>query len=282
MSDASRRSLTPRAAGPPHAGSFAEQTPPLVVAHRGASGLTPENTLAAFRLALELGAPGVECDVHLSADGCPVIIHDDRLERTTSGHGAVAALTLDELRHLDAGLWFGRQFAGERIPTLEEALEVCAGRAWLFVELKPGGGSPLVAAVLAVLAASPARDVALISFDPQLVKDVAQRRPDLPVGLLITAGHVAQFGPEQAVHAASALGAGILAPHFSAAGETLIHHAHAAGLSVSVWTVDDPATMTRLAALGVDAITTNRPDVAIQRLAFDQAASQAAASPAGR
>src|SRR5215204_6586712 len=91
----------------------------LVVAHRGASAEAPENTLAAFRLALEQGAPAVECDVHLSADGSPVVIHDETVDRTTNGKGAVAALTRAALRGLDAGSWHGPGFAWEPIPTLE-------------------------------------------------------------------------------------------------------------------------------------------------------------------
>ena len=109
-----------------------------MVAHRGASAEAPENTLAAFRLALQQGAPAVECDVHLSADGCPVVIHDETVDRTTNGKGAVVGLTRAALRGLDAGSWRGPRFAGEPIPTLEEALELCAGRARLFIEIKMG------------------------------------------------------------------------------------------------------------------------------------------------
>src|SRR4051794_30509551 len=88
--------------------------PPVVVAHRGASGLAPENTLAAFRLAVELGSPGVECDVHLTADGRVIVIHDATVDRTTNGSGEVAAQPFEALRALDAGRWFEARFAGER------------------------------------------------------------------------------------------------------------------------------------------------------------------------
>ena len=93
--------------------------PPLIVAHRGASGLAPENTLAAFRLAIELGAPAVECDVHLSADGIPVVIHDAQLDRTTNGKGPVAEQPFAALQTLDAGGWRDPRFAGERLPALD-------------------------------------------------------------------------------------------------------------------------------------------------------------------
>ncbi len=231
----------------PETWTWREGARPLVVAHRGASALAPENTLAAFRLALEGGAAAVECDVHLSADGAPVVIHDARVDRTTSGTGQVASLTLDELRRLDAGAWFGPAFAGERVPTLGEVVGVCAGRGRLFVELKVGGGPPLVDAALQAVSAA-ATDVAVISFDPEIVQLVARRRPDLPLGWLLTAGHAAQLGAAGVLRAVTTAGAGVIAPHFSAATPPLIEQAHAAGLPVSVWTVDDPGTMVDLVA----------------------------------
>ena len=94
----------------------------FIWAHRGASASAPENTLAAFRAAEAAGAAGIELDVHLSADGVPVVIHDETVDRTTDGHGPVAALTLCRLRQLDAGRWFAPAFAGEALPTLEEIL----------------------------------------------------------------------------------------------------------------------------------------------------------------
>jgi glycerophosphoryl diester phosphodiesterase len=235
----------------------------LVVAHRGASALAPENTLAAFRLALENGAPAVECDVHLCADGVPVVIHDDTVDRTTDGTGKVAALPLERLRRLDAGSWHGPAFAGEGIPTLDEALAVCAGKARLFVEIKMGAGAPLVEATLEAIARAPRTAVAVISFGPEEVRQVAQRRPDLPLGFLVSAAHVARHGVPSLVQATADLGAGFVAPHHGAATPALLEAAHGAGLPVSAWTVDDPATMRALVAAGVDAITSNRPDIAL-------------------
>jgi glycerophosphoryl diester phosphodiesterase len=110
------------------------------IAHRGASDKNPENTLIAFERALELKADGVECDVHLSADGEVVVIHDPTVDRTTNGHGEVEGMTLEELRQLDAGAWKHSRYAGQRIPTLREVIELVRGRAQLFVEIK--GHSP--------------------------------------------------------------------------------------------------------------------------------------------
>ncbi|MBI3972758.1 MAG: glycerophosphodiester phosphodiesterase [Chloroflexi bacterium] len=239
---------------------------PLVVAHRGASGLAPENTLAAFRLALEASAPAVECDVHLSTDGVPVVIHDAQVDRTTFGFGSVALLSYAAVRRLDAGSWFGEAFAGERIPTLDEVLATCAGRARVFVELKAGGGTALVDAALAAIARVSGTEIAVISFDPSIVRDVATRRPSLPVGYLVSAAKVAAAGPAATSRQTVDLGAGFLSPQHTAASPALVEAAHRAGLPVGVWTVDDPALLERLAALGVDAITTNRPEIALRLL----------------
>jgi glycerophosphoryl diester phosphodiesterase len=110
------------------------------IAHRGASDKSPENTLAAFERALKQGADAIECDVHLSADGEVVVIHDDTVDRTTDGSGEVAAMSLEELRQLDAGSWKHSRFSEQRIPTLQEVIELVGDRAHIFVELK--GSSP--------------------------------------------------------------------------------------------------------------------------------------------
>jgi len=236
---------------------------PLVVAHRGASAYAPENTLAAFRLAIQQGAPVVECDVHLTLDGVPVVIHDDCVDRTTNGTGEVAAQRYDALRELDAGAWFSAQFAGEHLPTLDETLAVCAGKARLFVELKRGGGEALVDAALAAIDRAAGTDIAIISFGPEEVQHAARKRPDLALGFLIGRSHLQEHGAAAAVGAARSFGAGFLSPQHDAADETLIRLAQDAGLPVSVWTVDDPDRMRHLTDMGVDAITTNRPDVAL-------------------
>jgi len=242
---------------------------PLIVAHRGASGLAPENTLAAFRLAVQLGAPAIECDVHLTADGVPVVIHDPRVDRTTDGRGEVGHLTLDQLRRLDAGAWFAPQFAGERIPVLDDVLALCAagaGRVRLFLELKPGGGPPLVDAALAALARTPEVPVAIISFDATQVELVARRQPDRPLGYLVSKRQLTAAGEAALLDQTRRLGASCIAPQHEPITAAFVAQAHAAGLAVSVWTVDDPPRLQELAAYGVDAITTNRPDVALRLL----------------
>src|SRR5207247_1736958 len=111
---------------------------PLIVGHRGAMGYAPENTFASYERAVALGVDAVECDVHLSADGVPVVIHDHTLDRTTDGRGPVRDHTLEQLKRLDAGAWRGAEFAGQRLPTLDELLGWCASRVPLPIELKNG------------------------------------------------------------------------------------------------------------------------------------------------
>ncbi|MDQ7857919.1 MAG: glycerophosphodiester phosphodiesterase family protein [Armatimonadota bacterium] len=225
-----------------------------VIAHRGASGDAPENTLAAFGRARELGADGVELDVHLSADGEPVVIHDHRLERTTDGRGLVGEQPLAVLRRLDAGRWFGEAFAGQRIPTLDEALATLAGLR-VIVELKNGPiYYPRIAArVAAVVRASGHGRVTVSSFDHPALRDVRQAAPELNTAVLFAAR------PVDPVRLAWDAGAVLLHPQWAFATADLVAAAHAAGLRVEAWTVDEPDWLRRVMAAGVDGIMTNYP-----------------------
>jgi glycerophosphoryl diester phosphodiesterase len=148
---------------------------PKVIAHRGAAGLHPENTMAAFAAALETGADGLECDVQVSADGRPVVIHDSTVDRTTNGSGAVSGLTLEELRRLDAG-------GGEKIPTMAELLEMCRGRTLLTIEFKTLEG---ISPTLRLLGPGADDWIVLCSFLPEAVAACAGRRPDIPALLIV-------------------------------------------------------------------------------------------------
>ena len=157
----------------------------LVIAHRGASAAAPENTLAAFRLAADLGADGVELDVRRTVDGQLVVIHDASVDRTTGGTGRVGALTLDQLRRFDAGRKFGPPFRGERIPLLSQVFEVLGGRLLVDVEVKAAG---VEAAVLDLIRKTQMVDSVLISsFDAQVVAHVRDLAPEMPAGLLQSA-----------------------------------------------------------------------------------------------
>jgi len=242
---------------------------PLRIALRGDSSPAPENTLAAFKEAVRLGADLVECDVHLSADDVPVIIHDDTVERTTNGKGAVAALPCARLRRLDAGAWFSSRFRGERIPTLEEALEWARGRCGLNLEIKgPSGrrrsgaagaggaaGRPQVAlAVARALRRTGFKEPVIVSsFSPQALRAARAHMPHVRLG------HLASRSLRGLRAAHRALGLYAVHPHVRLAASRRVRLAHRLGLLVLFWTVNDLPLMRRLLALGSDGLMTDDP-----------------------
>lgn len=226
----------------------------LGVAHRGASRYAPENTVAAVRLALEHGVPAVECDVQRSKDGHLVVIHDQTVDRTTDGRGPVVSHTLAELRGLDAGRWFAPEFAGERIPVLDEVLDSVRGHALLKLEIKNG---PIFyegierQVIEAVGRHGMEDDVLLISFDHESLRTVRAFSAAIATGILYAARLV--DGPA----AARAAGADALCLDWGFATEDVVAGGHGAGFGVFVWTVDDEDVARRCVALGVDGITSN-------------------------
>lgn len=212
-------------------------------AHRGAMTVAPENTLEAFRLAVEQGANEVELDLRLSKDGFLVVMHDATVERTTGARGAVADLTYAELRDLDAG-------EGQRIPSLVEVLDRIDVR--LQVEIK----DPAVIAPLADLIARRPGEVERISpcsFDEASVSAVAERLPGAIAGLISKAG-----APET-VRRAESLGARRVLFGWPGTDRALVEQAQQRGLHVNVWPVNTPAQLADAAALGVDGFTTDYP-----------------------
>ena len=219
---------------------------PLIIAHRGASGqgLAPENTLVAFRLALELGADLVELDAHRTKDGHIVVIHDDSLDRTTDRFGKIRDLTLGEIIDADAG-------QGERVPTLHEALELMAAHALVLIEIKP---EDITADVIQTInEADAAGDVVIQSFHPEVIAEAFRLAPDIPRGLLFGQGN------DMACRAAS-VAAGVVVPSYSLLNDETVHEIHLRGLGLWTYTVDDDATMRRMIELGVDGIITNYPN----------------------
>jgi glycerophosphoryl diester phosphodiesterase len=257
-----------------------------IAGHRGAAGHAPENTRASFRLAWELGADMVELDVRLTADGHPVALHDATLDRTTDGDGPVAARTLTEIRTLDAGARFGPAFAGERLPTLAEALGIdpspnpspkrrgeleprsggAAGNAgstrWL-IELKQGGAPPerlVEQALAAIEAAGAARTVRLISFDEALLAEALRQAPAIPRGI------ISGSDPAFLLAAAERLVCVAIHPAGTILTPELVAAAHAAGWLVNTWTINTADMVRDAARLGVDEVTSDFPDVAIAAL----------------
>ena len=228
----------------------------LVIAHRGASGHAPENTLAAFRKALSLGAAFIETDLQLSRDAHFVAIHDDSVNRTTGGQGAVKDLTLAELRTLDAGSWFGSEFTGERIPTLEELLDFSKKHDVVFyLELKPTGTWGGEHALIGALRESGEIPRAVvISFDSAILESLRKIEPTLMTGLLYD-GQI-----ERPIERAVEIGARQLAVRGDLVTPALLAEARKKDLQVVCWTVNHPAHMRLLMDAGVDGIMSDYPD----------------------
>lgn len=221
---------------------------PLVVAHRGASATHPENTLEAFEAAVRAGAKMVEFDVRLTADGVPVILHDADVSRTTDGAGAVAGLTLEQLRRLDAGSWFGPDFAGEKVPLLEDVLGWVRGRLLVDVEVKAAGVEP---ALVDLIRRTGTSDLVMVSsFNPQVLVRARALAPDVALGLL-------QVLPDP--DAAVRWGVSVLLPAVAATGPEVVSRCRQAGLRVVPWTARTEADLRRAAGLGVDGIIVDDP-----------------------
>jgi glycerophosphoryl diester phosphodiesterase len=233
-----------------------KQEPVLVIAHRGASGYAPENTLAAFKRAIALGATFIETDLQLSRDARFVAIHDDTVNRTSNGHGKVHDLTLADLRKLDAGSWFGSEFTGERIPTLEEILEFSKKHDVVFyLELKPGGSWGGEHALIGALRESDdiARTV-VISFDAGILEGLRKIEPTVMTGLLFD-GQI-----DRPLEKAVEVGARQLAVRGDLVTPALLADARKKDLQVVCWTVNHPAHMRLLIDAGVDGIMSDYPD----------------------
>ena len=233
-----------------------------VASHRGAAGIAPENTLPSFEAAWAAGVAWVETDVRLTGDGVPVLLHDATLDRTTTGQGAVSAVTWDELRRLDAGVRFAPQFAGTRVPRLADLLAAAAGRSRVLIELKAEAerADLLVRRVLAEVGAARATtSVRLISFEPELLERVTGATPDaaLPTGLIASTA-------AGLVETARRLGCDAIHPRLTALSPELVAAAHAAGLRVNTWTANTPEQVRQAIDVGVDEITTDFPALARQ------------------
>ena len=242
---------------------FAYANRTLCFGHRGASQVAPENTLAAFQKARELGADGVELDVMQSQDGEVVVRHDYDLERTTNGHGLVLDHTLAELQALDAGSWFGPSFAGEHIPTLRQVCAWAGQDMRLNVELKSVdvGDKGLETKVVAIVhECGLARRVVFSSFNPFSLRRVKQIDASLHTGLLYSAdlpiylarAWLRPVARPDAVH-----------PEFHMVSAAYLRWARRRSYRVNVWTPDEASDLQRLLALQVDSIITNRPDVLV-------------------
>jgi glycerophosphoryl diester phosphodiesterase len=262
---------------------------PLVIAHRGASHDAPENTLAAFRLAWERGADGIEADFYLSKDGRIVCIHDKTTERTTGKEHnlTVAESTFADLRKLDVGRWKDPKYAGERMPTLEEVLATVPRGKRIYIEIKCG--PEIVPALVETLKQTefPVEQARVIAFDPYVVAAVKHAMPELRAYWLTDYKKRNGGGlqPDRdtvrmALERTKADGIGSKADA-KAVDAAWIKTIQQAGWEFHVWTVNDPADAVRWAGWGVGSITTDRPAVVLRALGGENGSNAKKAPASG-
>jgi glycerophosphoryl diester phosphodiesterase len=233
---------------------------PRWVAHRGAGRLAPENTLAAFRVGASFGYRAFECDVKLSADGVPFLLHDATLQRTTRGHGSASDLPWSQLARLDAGSWHSRAYAGEPPASLEGVAAFCLGNGHaLNIEIKPTPGSEaetgrVVAEHCTRLWRGASLPPLFSSFQPVALAAVQAAAPAIPRALLLDSLRAGW------IDEAKALGCVAVVTAYALMDEAVLALLHAAGLRGLCYTVNDPAEVARLGAIGVDAIITDAVD----------------------
>ena len=244
----------------------------MVIAHRGASSYAPENTIAAFDLAIRMGVGHLELDVHSTLDERVVVIHDDTLDRTTTGSGPVASQSWAALTTLDAGSWFGEPFAAERIPAFADVLERYRGRAHLHIEIK-GRSARLVEQTLdLVCARGMVEQVTITSFQKARLEETRAYAPELPTGWLV--GEAS----DAIVAEAHALGLTQLCPKADTVTPALVHRLHAEGFVVRAWGVATEAVMHRVVQAGADGMTVNFPDKLIAYLTSSSSPSRSAST----
>lgn len=234
----------------------------LIIAHRGASAFAPENTMAAFRLARESGADGIELDAKLSADNQIVVIHDQTLDRTTNGKGKVNSTPYSTIKALDAGSWFADGFH-EKVPLLEEVVSELGGQFLINIELTNYSS---VNDALPELVGELVKQYRFIdsilfsSFRPRNLLRIRKVIPTCKVGYLTLPGLVGKISawiysklPFDAIH-----------PHYTHVTETFVQYHHSRGRKLYTWTVNDPLVMKKLLKMGVDGIITDNPGLAKQ------------------
>ena len=228
----------------------------LLGGHRGNAAECPENTLASFRSAIELGVDVIELDVHRSDDGGLPVIHDHLIDRTTNGSGLVRDFTMDELKRFDAGSWKDPSFAGEPIPSLQEVLRLAQGKVGVAIEIKnlplPYAGIE-AAVVQTVREAEMVTDVIVISFDHRSIKRIGELEPEILTGVLEASR------PVDVLRVMDDADADVFCPHWASIEPETAAEIHDAGKLIGVWTVDDAFSLAWSKALPANAIYTNKP-----------------------
>lgn len=234
---------------------------PLIIGHRGASAVAPENTMAAFQEAIAVGADGIEFDVRLASDGVPVVIHDSTLRRTGGVNKRVAELSGNELSKVDVGSWFkAGSFAGETVPSLAQLFELFqTNNRSLYLEMKcdsPTEHRPLAEACCRMIREYSLKERVVVEcFQLPALEVVKEIDPDIKTAALFDR----MFLNQSVITRATEIGAMAVALHHRLARKNLVEKAKQAGLHVAVWTVDDPIWLDRARSIGIDALITNDP-----------------------
>lgn len=230
---------------------------PLIVAHRGASGEAPENTISSFSLALQQGADAVEFDIHQTADGKLIVMHDESLERTTNGQGMILETKLSELKGLDAGAWYSPKFKGEKIPLLEEAIGFVASRGFALVEVKHGSDiyPDIENNIAALMSSAPQwkRKTVFISFDPFILTRLREIDTDLNTGLLTA------DPPDEYIDVAQESNIQCFLPRWERLKEDSVHILHEHGYSVHPWVMDRKEDVEKVLTMKPDSVSSNYP-----------------------
>lgn len=235
----------------------------LILGHRGASGIAPENTKSAFMKALQIGADGIEFDVHLTKDKKLVVIHDERVDRTTNGIGYVKDLTLKEIKRLDAGSYFSPKFAGEKILTLEEALELTQSSKLISIEIK----NVIIKykniereVINTIKKMNLESKVICSSFNHYSIALIKQLSPEIKTGLLYVATLYQPwiYATRMRVEA--------IHPHYYSVSSEIVNVCHDNNIKVNVWTVDAKDAIKQMISNQVDTIITNYPEIALEIL----------------
>ncbi|MCR4577960.1 MAG: glycerophosphodiester phosphodiesterase [Clostridiales bacterium] len=235
-----------------------------VQAHRGFSAIAPENTLPAFKKAVEIGADGIECDIHLTKDGRFVVCHDGTIDRTSNGSGEISAMTLEELKKFDFGVRFSEEFKGTRIPTLEEMLEVVKPLEIINIEIKrsehPMGLDAALDLFYDILVKTNVlKQVIVSSFDKLALKRLKQLHGDVYTCLLYS--HMSRSAA-----CAHKLGCDAIHPAFEFLSKATINSAHKRGMKVNCWTPNGEDEIGYMVKQGCDGIITNYPDRALKTI----------------
>lgn len=238
-----------------------------VIAHRGFSGIAPENTLAAFKKALELKVDYIELDIHLTKDNQVVVIHDKTINRTTDGKGKVNELTLEEIKRYDAGSWFSSEYKNEKIPSLEDVMELVNGKATLFIEVKRGDifYSGIEQLTLDLINKHHARDWCILhSFDDEIIRNIHHLDKTIPLfkTIELTAPLADLYinkimRTKDIFHYKNMCG---LNMNHQVVTHSLVRKLHKKNLQLIVWTVNEPDAIKKMIAAKVDGIISNFPD----------------------